>query len=295
MFPNFPIHASLKQVVGIDLSPFSEQIAKEFPHLRKQKVTARWNRLWFGWNQSPEQATTFYYWAEDFIRGNRKDHANPLRWDSVILNLLGSKQYNPSLPNVYKWDKVAQRIAGDLIAFIDDLRAIGYNLEEAWRIARWIASKLEFLGIQDAPRKRRLDNGPWAGGLFDTTKGKITKTVTKEKWNKGKKYIRELKEELTIDPKKKLEYKRLERIRGFLCHLAMVYDILFPFLKGFLLTLSQHLPRRDKEGWKINDLQWIGHLEGKVEQGKMTRKEAELMLAGPSGGNAEPKKSSPSL
>ncbi len=48
MFPNFPIHESLKQVVGINLSPFWEKNAKEFPHIRQQKVTARWNRLWFG-------------------------------------------------------------------------------------------------------------------------------------------------------------------------------------------------------------------------------------------------------
>ena len=92
--------------------------------------------------------------------------------------MVGSKKYNPALPNVYKWDSIVKRIAGDLVAFIDDLRAIGYSLEQAWRIARWIASKLEFLGIQYPPRKRRLDNGPWAGGLFDTIKGKITKTVT---------------------------------------------------------------------------------------------------------------------
>ena len=94
-------------------------------------MTAIWNRLWFGWNQSPEQATTFYYWAEDFIRGNHKDELNPLRWDSIILNLVGSKKYNPALPNVYKWDSRAKRIAGDLVAFIDDLRAIGYSLEQA--------------------------------------------------------------------------------------------------------------------------------------------------------------------
>ena len=119
-----------------------------------------------------------------------------MRWDSIILNLVGSKEYNPSLPNVYKWDSIAKRIAGDLVAFIDDLRAIGYTLEQAWLIARWIASKLEFLGVQDAPRKRRLDNGPWAGGLFDTIDGKITKTVTKAKWKKGKDYIKELRDEL---------------------------------------------------------------------------------------------------
>ena len=46
MFPNFPIHDSLKNVVGIDLSPFPEELSKEFPNFKQQKrVTARWNRL----------------------------------------------------------------------------------------------------------------------------------------------------------------------------------------------------------------------------------------------------------
>ncbi len=91
------------------------------------------------------------------------------------MNLVRSKEYNPSLLNVYKWDKTAKKVACDLVAIIDDLRATGYTLEQAWRIARWISAKLEFLGIQDTPCKRRLDNGPWAGGLFDTIDGKIIK------------------------------------------------------------------------------------------------------------------------
>ena len=155
IFSNFPIHISLKNVVGIDLSPFQKELSKEYPNFKQQKrVRARWNRLWFGWNQSPEQAITFYCWAEDFIRGNPSDELNALRWDPIISKLVGSNEYNPSLPNVYKWDSIAKRIAGDLVAFIDGFRASGYTLEQAWRISRWIASKLEFLGIQDAPRKR---------------------------------------------------------------------------------------------------------------------------------------------
>ena len=127
----------MKNEVGIDLSPFPEELSKEFPNFKQKKIViARWNKLWFGGNQSPEQATRFYYWQEDFIRGNHKDDSNPLRWDSIVMNLIGSKDYNPSLPNVYKWDKTAKRIAGDLVAFIDDLRAIGYTLEQAWHIAR---------------------------------------------------------------------------------------------------------------------------------------------------------------
>ena len=80
------------------------------------------------------------------------------------------------------------------------------------------ASKLEYLGIQDTPRKRRLDNGPWTGGLFDTKEDKITKTktVTQEKWIKAKGYTQDLVKELETDHHIKLSSKRLERIRGFL-------------------------------------------------------------------------------
>ena len=88
----------------------------------------------------------------------------------------------------------------------------------------------------------------------------------------------------------KLEYKRLERIRRFLCYLAMVNDNFFPYSKSFHLTLSQHLPRQDDSKWKMNDLQWIGHIQGKVGQGKMTREEADLSLVSPSGRDTAPEK-----
>ena len=77
-----------------------------------------------------------------------------------------------------------------------------------------------------------------------------------------------------------LEYKRLGRVRGFFCHLAMVYHIFFPFLKGFHLTLSQHLFQRDEEGWKLTDLQWIGYIGNKVESGTYTQTEADGLISG---------------
>ena len=65
-------------------------------------MAARWTRLCFGWNQSPELSTAYYYWAEEFIRSNHLDKQNPLRWDKVVLNLIGNENVNPSLPNVFK-------------------------------------------------------------------------------------------------------------------------------------------------------------------------------------------------
>ena len=74
-----------------------------------------------------------------------------------------------------------------------------------------------------------------------------------------------------------LPYKVLERPRGFLCHLAMVYDMIFPFLKEYHLDLAKHLLHRDEEGWKLTDLNWIAHLETQVQEQRLTQIEAETM------------------
>jgi hypothetical protein len=43
---------------------------------------------------------------------------------------------------------------------------------------------------------------------------------------------------------------------GFLCHLSMTYEQITPYLKGIYLTLSDHLPQQDDDGWKQTDRQW---------------------------------------
>ena len=166
------------------------------------------------------------------------------------------KDYNPSLLNAYKFDKINRNIAGDLIGYVNDLRTLGFTLEEAWEIARQVASRLQYLGVQDAGKKRRITTGPWAGRIYCTDNGKITKTVTKEKWSKGRKLLLEIKQERLKNPEVLFSYKRLERICGFLCHLSMFFDMFTPYLKGFHLTLAQHLPKRDDEGWKMSDNVW---------------------------------------
>ena len=57
-----------------------------------------------------------------------------------------------------------------------------------------IASRLQFLGIQDAARKRRIDQGPWAGAIYICNEKCIQKTVTTEKWNKARAYIIDITE-----------------------------------------------------------------------------------------------------
>ncbi len=83
------------------------------------------------------------------------DEGNALRCDRVVLNLPGMLEFDPSKPNVVKWNDVVDRLAGDIIAFVDDLRASGYDRENGWQVARQITARLQCLGIQDAARKRR--------------------------------------------------------------------------------------------------------------------------------------------
>jgi hypothetical protein len=180
-----------------------------------------------------------------------------------------------------KWNAGLENIAGDIVGFIDDLRATGPSVEYAWSVARQVAARFQYLGIQDAPRKRRPPSqspGAWAGAVFSTAKGKVTKSVTQEKWDKAKRMIEELTEEAGGNVDHKFSYKRLEQIRGFLCHLAMTYETLTPFLKGLHLTLASFLPHRDSEGWKLSDRQWKERMQDLVDAGTISQAEARRAM-----------------
>ena len=83
----------------------------------------------------------------------------------------------------------------------------------------------------------------------------VTKTVAQEKWLKARAMIKELEKDICGDLTKQLSYKKFERVRNFLCHMAIVYDSIFPYLKGFYLTLASRLPCGDEQGWKMAELE----------------------------------------
>ena len=126
----------------------------------------QWERLFMGMKPSPYNAVRFYYWAEDFIRGDRRCPTNPMQWDFIRLNLPGSADYDSSLPWVMKWRIDINGIAGDFIVYIDDVRVVGFSLENCWQVMRRAAAQLQYLSQQDASRKRRAPSktpGAWAG------------------------------------------------------------------------------------------------------------------------------------
>jgi hypothetical protein len=112
----------------------------------------------------------FYHLAEEFAKGNQDDKGNALPWDHVVLNLPGDPVNDPNLPHVMKWEKIINKIAGNIVAFVDDHCASAHLVERTWGILRQVVSRLQYLGLQDAPRKQRLPvciPVAWAGSVFN--------------------------------------------------------------------------------------------------------------------------------
>jgi hypothetical protein len=276
MFLNFPLHESLQRFSGVDFT----QYASELREGSCKRWWVHWTRCWMGLKPSPFMAVRFYYLAEEFVRGNRRDKNNALRWDYVKFNLPGDPKFDITQPRVMKWDSSIGKIAGDIVAFVDDLRASGHSVEQTWAIGKQTVSRLQYLGLQDAPRKRKPPvraSGPWAGSVFTTTDTEVLQSVSQSKWDRTKALLTELILMLSSSPSNLLNYKRLEEIRGFLGHISMTYTMVTPYLKGLHLTLASHNPGRDKFGWKIPSREWAAYLHEALENGKLSKEEAELL------------------
>ena len=109
-----------------------------------------------GFSPSPYLAVRHLALAEEVIRGDRIEINNPFGYDKVILNLLYSESFDASMLWIYKYNSKVERLAGDLVSFIDNMWISGYSIEYCWQCARRIALILQYLGIQEAARKRTL-------------------------------------------------------------------------------------------------------------------------------------------
>lgn len=266
MFLNFWLDPRIRPYAGVDISGFCTEEEKH----GQKVVWERWVRLLMGFRPSPYTTIRQLLWGEEIVRGERSDPKNIFRWERIRLNLPGSPIFDPLLPWVSKVftdrledGELIERIACDFATFVDDMRAAGYSLEATWQAMRVIAARLNYLGIQEAPRKRRsplkTGSGAWTGALQRVYEALIAALTSQEKWDKGKRIIRGLLEQ--VRGGLGLVLKALLKDRGFLVHLSMTYPILAPYLKGLHLTVDSWRDGRDDEGWR------------------MSRREIEAMLA----------------
>jgi hypothetical protein len=87
---------------------------------------------------------------------------------------------------------------------------------------------------------------------------KVLQSISQDKWCKCQSQISEVTEGFKEILNKKIDfdYKRLEQIRGFLCHVSMTYPVVMPYLKVLHLTLASHHPGRNTAGWKMTSQEW---------------------------------------
>jgi hypothetical protein len=247
MFLNFILHVDIRSLAGVDLTHYTNEG-------KDGAVWECWHRAAMGLTSSPYQACQGMAFAEEVIRGDRLDPRNIFRWDLVRLNLPGSQTYDPAKPWVSKIRSNDGHIAVDFCTFVDDARPTGPSRKEAWLAARQIASTLSSLGIQDAPRKRRDSSqtpGAWTGSVLRTDEGQVRLLISKEKWDKTKTLLAEVRELLTLQPLT-LPRKRLEQIRGYLVHIAQTYSMFASYLIGLHMTIDFWRPNRDQDGWRCS-------------------------------------------
>ena len=150
MFLNFPLDVKIRPYAGVDLRTLDlEGIREDW---------RRWTRCFMGFTPSPYVTGRSSLYAEDVIRGDRDDPLNPFYWEKVVLNLPGSSAYDTTRPWVYKafCRDGAWIIAADFVYFVDDYRGTGYDEESCRRATRRLASVMQYLGEQDAARKREF-------------------------------------------------------------------------------------------------------------------------------------------
>ena len=107
---------------------------------------------------------------------------------------------------------------------------------------------MQYLGMQDAPMKFRspsqLSAGAWTGTIFKVSSDCILKTVSSEKWEKGRSLIKQLAI-LLVSPSNlsdslpPVNRKELERTTRHLNHLSMTFEDIGRSIKASTL-LSIH-------------------------------------------------------
>ena len=71
---------------------------------------------------------------------------------------------------------------------------------------------------------------------MDAVDGKVVLLVSQMKWDRGKAIVKRIQDELLL--KGYLNFKELERDRGFLIYLSRTYKSMCPYLKGIHQTLD---------------------------------------------------------
>jgi hypothetical protein len=99
--------------------------------------------------------------------------------------------------------------------------------------------------------------------VLRTDDGQVRLLISKDKWEKNKALLAEVRELLVSQPLT-LPRKRLEQIRGYLVHIAQTYSMFASYLIGLHMTIDFWRPNRDQDGWRFS----AAYIQGVKDQGE---------------------------
>ena len=217
-----------------------------------------------GLKHSPDNASRGMSIATEVIVGDNLQKGNALGFHRVVLNMPGMDDYNPMRSWICPWNDELDAEAGSKPTYVDDIHPTGKDEHHCNDVAHQTASRANYLGIQDAPRKRRQASqtpGLWSGCLIMTDNKNIYVSTSQEKWTKGKEILQGWWKILENHRMKKLagqpffDFEEMRSSRGFLIHLGRTYPWIMPRLKGVHLTLDGWRGNRDNSGWKLSEIE----------------------------------------
>ena len=277
MFLNYFLDPRIRPYAGVDVTLIGDLLRDKSPD-EKKLILMRWERSLMGLKPSPYNCTRAFAWGEDFVRGDRRDPKNPFRWDKVVLNMPGTEDYDPRLPWVFRYDSVRGQVAAFFCTYVDDIRSGDCSELECVATTHAIASRVNYLGQQDAPRKRRKISqqpGAWAGAMVAVSEAKgLYVTCSQQKWDKTKGIIHRILDSCPEGGVSwKLDRKTLEKDRGFLIHISRTFPMMVPYLRRIHHTLENWRIGRDDEGWKYTSNEWMQYLDGLEDDFEVSNKE----------------------
>jgi hypothetical protein len=265
MFLNYPLDEDIRPYAGVDVTNVDSDSGTASDIKR---IIERWARCLMGFKPSPFVATQIFGWGEEIISGDVSELDNPFYWDRVVLNLPGGVDYQPSMPWVYRWNSIQAKMASFFGTYIDDIRGGGPSELDCRRTMHRTACRINYLGQQDAPRKRGQPTQTpraWAGSKCKAIDGQGLYVLSMHgKWVKTQSIIDKYFDKVVTEKQLLLDFKALECDIGFLCHVSRTYPIMFAYLKGFYNTLNQWRWDRDVDGWKVSRTAWMELISGDV-------------------------------
>jgi hypothetical protein len=257
IFLNFFLNPKLRAFAGVHLAKFLAENGEAW---------LRWCRIAMGFHPSPYIAVQMMVWLGGVIKGNPQALDNAFHWDVVHLNLPGSTDYDPAVPCALKLHLLDERISGDFMLYIDNLRPMGPSEVECHQPQHKFTDTCNHYGVKYAYRKQcppSLRLGTWYWSVIHTDDNDMGVMATQERWDNTKRILEQIWSEcqklmvvngtLHVEVEggaSGLNHEQVEREWGFLIYVTHTYPSMVLYIKGIHLTLDNLRPGRNTQGWK---------------------------------------------